>query len=185
MIDFSNDSEDKLKVIVAMIAEAMNKDVLCSTRDLFEDILFIAGVAEEEEEQENKLIISIDYIVKDSSTFSAWVIQRPNGNITDSYMPLPSKDVDEAALDSIYTILGAITIEPSLANPDLKIEFYIPNRKIVKLLNAEIGCLGEEISHKVDSVLEIVNNLGYTVRFGWRPSNSTQAMKAARERLPC
>ena len=175
-------AEDKLKVITAMISEAMNKDVLCSTRELFEDILFIAGV--QQEESTNKLIVSIDYIVKDNSTFSAWVLEEPSGHMIDSYMPLPSKNEDEAALDSIYTVLQSLALNPNMMNLKLKIEIHIPNRKIVKILNSEIGYFDEKILHKKDSVLETAESLGHPVSFGWRPSNSTKAMKIARAKLP-
>lgn len=173
---------DKLEVVVAMITEAMDRDVLCSTRELFEDILFITGTPEEK--SENKLTVSVDYTIKDNSTFSAWTIESPEGNPITSYLPLPSKNEDEAALDAIYMVLDSLRLNPNLSYSTMKIDIYVPNNKIVKLLNSKIGCLDEKISHKKDSVLETVESLGHQVYFGWRPSNSTKAMKMAKERLP-
>jgi ribonuclease HI len=178
----------RLEAIQNLISDyiASGKDMLMSTQRLLNDILDIIGDKQmdeapiEEEEQEQKIIISCDASTKTNPGGPAAVgvfIRFPDGKTTSFSKGTPANTNNEAEYDAIYEAL--LSFANLLNRPKHSIVVRSDSQLVVKQLRGDYKINNEILQRKNDSIHELARALPVPVEIEWHPRNSTPDLTEA------
>lgn len=179
--------KDRLASIEEMVGRLLDekKDMLLSTQEVLLKIRAIAKgnsleVSVPSTNEPDHIIISCDASIKQNPggpSSVGFVIQVPGKKDLSIARPVPAKTNNQAEYDAVY--LSLVTLFDLNNRPSAEVEVRSDSQLVIRQLNGEIECKDPTLLKKRDLIRELVAQVPVTVKFVWRPRNSTPQLELA------